>query len=173
MNITKNIAGTGVCQYTRGRWSDARGAVVISEPPPPVPTLVYSADYASLPVALALGEKGFMLTLENGQAVVDDVILWICKSAPQKNQLDELLQNRPNATVLQIDGRFSENDLRSMITAYKPILVMAVLGATELSFLREIFSGELLRAEMSALGGMPSHQRFLSYEQIKVSEWHG
>lgn len=169
--ITRYDGDKGVCSFIKGRWVDTQGALVIADAPPPVPAEVFTPQGVAQVEQLSLGKDGFHLLLSDGTQVKDNAVLWICKAVPQKVQLDELRAAYPGCAVLQFHGRFSDRDLKAMVDAYQPKLIMAVLGDTELAYLKSVFDGKLIRAEMSVLSGAPAHQRFLEYEAIAVKEW--
>lgn len=177
MIITQYTQEHGITQFMRGKWMTTKGATIVADEPPPTPSLVYTPGGVSEPAQLALGISGYTLTLADGTQIqadgntASDAMLWICKASPQKVQLDELFKRYPKGSLWTFAGRFGERDLQAIVTAYKPALIMAVLGDTEVSFLRRIFTGDLVRAEMSVTGGMPYHQRFLEYRAIEVVEW--
>lgn len=163
--------------YTRGSWRTRDGEVLVADAPPPVPVAVFTPTLMNASVtSLGLGSDGFHMVLDNDETVTDkaDIILWICKIVPQPVQLKQLFAKYENGALLQVIGRFSEPDLAALVAAYKPKVIMPVLGDTEISYLRRIFDGEIIRAEMSVLSGAggATHQRFLEYREIRVEEWN-
>lgn len=161
--------------YNKGRWIDDMGKIGNFDPPPPLPTFVFTPKGESVGVQhLGIGTNSFTLVLNDDEIIVGsevDVILWICRTPPQRIQLEELHSRYPKGYVFQMVGRFTERDLAILIEVYSPKVIMPVMGDTELSFIRKMFAGDIIRAEMSSLSGSMTHVRFLNYREIVVEAW--